>query len=63
MLVALAGCGSGRKDMEREAARATKKLDREAATREDRPRVELGLLQRTGGNALGERRRDHGAAE
>ena len=30
-LFALAGCGSGRLNMEREAARATKKLDRQAA--------------------------------
>ena len=31
MLFAVAGCGSGRLNMEREAARAAKKLDREAA--------------------------------
>ena len=31
ILFAFAGCGSGRLDMEREAARATKKLDRETA--------------------------------
>ena len=63
MSLALAGCGSGRLNMEREGGARREEAGSRSRQSEGRARVELGLLQRPGGDALGSRRRDDGALE